>query len=183
MRFGEKVKTLRENKMLTQEKLAADLNISRSLLAKYETGGSIPDDDLIREIAKYFDVEYEEMLGDDIQIKVPFKFVRIYSIIQNFIFYILSFLSISYAVVSFIPLINIDRNWFSIITAGLNARSYIGIITFIISFAALGISLFWKIDKKFSRKMITSLFMDMLFYSMVVLIIFSLAAASNGTNF
>jgi len=41
--FGENVKTLRKNKGITQEELAARLNVVRQTISKWEKGQSVPD--------------------------------------------------------------------------------------------------------------------------------------------
>lgn len=43
MNFSEKLKLLRKNKGYTQEELAAQLNVSRIAVAKWETGQTYPD--------------------------------------------------------------------------------------------------------------------------------------------
>lgn len=45
MTIGEKIKQLRSEKGLSQEKLAERLNVSRSAIAKWETDGGIPEID------------------------------------------------------------------------------------------------------------------------------------------
>lgn len=41
--FGENLKTLRKNKGITQEKLAARLNVVRQTVSKWEKDQSVPD--------------------------------------------------------------------------------------------------------------------------------------------
>lgn len=63
MRIGERVKLLRENANLTQIELAKVLKISNSTLSQYENGVRVPSDDIKIEIANYFDVSIDYLLG------------------------------------------------------------------------------------------------------------------------
>ena len=45
MLFQDKLKELRKNKNISQYDLAKELNISRSVIAKWETGRSLPSDE------------------------------------------------------------------------------------------------------------------------------------------
>ena len=45
MEFSEKLKALRSEKGISQAKLAADIHISRSAVAKWENGLGLPNDD------------------------------------------------------------------------------------------------------------------------------------------
>ncbi len=59
---GNRIKALREEKGLTQEKMSDDLPFSRQLLAHYETDRVIPLDNII-EIAKYLETTTDYLLG------------------------------------------------------------------------------------------------------------------------
>lgn len=48
--FGERLKRLREERGMTQEELAERLNISRSLLARYENGMRMPTALMLRQM-------------------------------------------------------------------------------------------------------------------------------------
>lgn len=59
---GRRIKQLREEKGLTQEKLSKEINISRDVLGRYETDRTVPTDNLIR-IAQYFKTTTDYLLG------------------------------------------------------------------------------------------------------------------------
>lgn len=63
MNFPEKIKQLRKEKGLTQNDLAKQLGISRSSVAGYETSVSMPDIDRIVELAKFFNISADYLLG------------------------------------------------------------------------------------------------------------------------
>lgn len=54
--FGENLKTLRKNKGITQEELAARLNIVRQTISKWEKGESVPDAEMLVKLADIFEV-------------------------------------------------------------------------------------------------------------------------------
>ncbi|NCB92402.1 MAG: XRE family transcriptional regulator [Clostridia bacterium] len=59
---GKRIQTLRKERNLTQEKLAAHLNIGVSTLGKIETGYSRISIDLLIEITMYFSVSLDYVL-------------------------------------------------------------------------------------------------------------------------
>ncbi|MCC5890759.1 MAG: helix-turn-helix transcriptional regulator [Alkalibacterium sp.] len=62
--FNEKLKTLRKEHALSQEELAEKLAVSRQTISKYELGDATPDLKKLSELAKFFDVSYNYLLGD-----------------------------------------------------------------------------------------------------------------------
>ena len=64
MEFSEKLKELRGEKGISQAKLAADIHISRSAVAKWENGLGLPNDESLKMLAEYFGVGVGELLPD-----------------------------------------------------------------------------------------------------------------------
>ncbi len=64
MTFGEKLKSLRNEKRITQESLAEALDVSRSAIAKWEMDSGFPEVSNLRTIAKYFGVSVDELLDE-----------------------------------------------------------------------------------------------------------------------
>ncbi len=62
MNFSEKLLTLRKSKVLTQEQLAEQLNVSRQSISKWESGQAIPEVDKIVELSNIFDVTTDYLL-------------------------------------------------------------------------------------------------------------------------
>lgn len=62
LRIGDKIRTLRKAQDVTQEKLAAYLNISYQAISKWENGNALPDITLIPRIANFFGVSADELL-------------------------------------------------------------------------------------------------------------------------
>ena len=58
-----RLKELRQEKNITQGKLAEKLGLSRSTIAMYETGGSEPDLETLKNIASFFNVSIDYLMG------------------------------------------------------------------------------------------------------------------------
>ena len=61
--FSENIKRLRKERNLTQEALADFLGVSFQAVSKWERGESYPDIEMLPEIAVYFGVSVDELLG------------------------------------------------------------------------------------------------------------------------
>lgn len=61
--FAQRLKELRKNEKLTQEKLADAIGIDRSNIAKWETTDSLPSIETLKQIAAYFDVTLDYLMG------------------------------------------------------------------------------------------------------------------------
>jgi len=61
--FGKILKTLRTNKNLTQKELGEKLNLSKSQITNYETVGFEPSLDTVRQLARFFNVSTDLLLG------------------------------------------------------------------------------------------------------------------------
>lgn len=64
--LNEKIKTLRKAKGLSQEELAAKLNVVRQTVSKWEKGLSVPDAGMVIQIAKVLDTTVSVLLGEEI---------------------------------------------------------------------------------------------------------------------
>lgn len=63
LKIGEKIKELRKSQDVTQEKLADYLNISYQAVSKWENGLALPDITLLPQLANFFGVTADELLG------------------------------------------------------------------------------------------------------------------------
>lgn len=61
--FGENLKNLRKSKNLTQEKLSDFLGVSFQSVSKWERGDTYPDITMLPEIADFFKISTDELLG------------------------------------------------------------------------------------------------------------------------
>ena len=67
MNLGNKIRELRRARNLTQEQLAASLNISAQAVSKWEMGASYPDMTMIPTIAGLFKVSLDELFDFDVK--------------------------------------------------------------------------------------------------------------------
>ncbi len=65
MEFHETLQTLRKQKGLTQEELAAALFVSRTAVSKWESGRGYPSIDSLKAIAAFFDVTVDRLLSGE----------------------------------------------------------------------------------------------------------------------
>lgn len=61
--IGKRIKQLRKQNDLTQEKLADYLMVSYQAVSKWETGATVPDISLIRPLTRLFHVSADDLLG------------------------------------------------------------------------------------------------------------------------
>ena len=61
--FGERMKNLRLEKNITLEKMAEDLNTTKSTLSRYENNKREPKMHLLEKLADYFEVSVDYLLG------------------------------------------------------------------------------------------------------------------------
>ena len=68
MKFDEKLITLRKKKMLSQEQLAEELNVTRQTISKWELGQSKPDMDKLTAMSRLFNVSIDTLTNDDMSL-------------------------------------------------------------------------------------------------------------------
>ena len=67
MNFGNRLKTLRIKKKLTQQQLADLLGLTKSVISAYENGLRYPAYDVLIKIARIFKVSTDFLLGVEIK--------------------------------------------------------------------------------------------------------------------
>ena len=67
--FSENLKIVRKEKGFSQEQLATRLNVVRQTVSKWEKGLSVPDAELLIQLAEVLDVEVSELLGKKIEVQ------------------------------------------------------------------------------------------------------------------
>lgn len=63
LRIAETIVRLRKQKGITQDELATFLGVTKASVSKWENGQSMPDIILLPEIATYFDISVDELIG------------------------------------------------------------------------------------------------------------------------
>lgn len=64
-KVGQFLKTLRSQKSITQAELAEILGVSNRSISRWENGTTMPDFDLVIELAKFYEVEVGEILDGE----------------------------------------------------------------------------------------------------------------------
>ena len=64
--LGSKIRELRQEKRMTLEKFASELNVTSELVSEWEMGYSLPDSALIPVLAAFFQVSTDVLLGSDL---------------------------------------------------------------------------------------------------------------------
>ena len=81
--FGERFKNERKKKMLTQDELAQKFLLQKSSISRYENNKQMPETDLLKKFADFFDVSVDYLLSgenneDDIDKKIDKKIIEIF---------------------------------------------------------------------------------------------------------
>ncbi|MCH5317344.1 MAG: helix-turn-helix transcriptional regulator [Eubacterium sp.] len=66
MKFDENLRELRKEKGYSQEELAYKLNVTRQTVSKWENGSAMPDLKKLTELAEFFGVSMDALLGLDV---------------------------------------------------------------------------------------------------------------------
>ena len=65
--LSENIKNLRKEKGMSQEELAAKLNVVRQTVSKWEQNISVPDSEMLIKIAEVFEVPVSRLLGETVE--------------------------------------------------------------------------------------------------------------------
>ena len=63
MNLGRILIENRHKRGITQDELAAHIGVSKGAVSKWETGSSLPDISLLPQLASYFDISIDELIG------------------------------------------------------------------------------------------------------------------------
>lgn len=84
LRIAENIVQLRKQKGVTQDEIASFLGVTKASVSKWENGQSMPDIMLLPQLATYFDVTVDTLLGYEPQLSKE-QIQRIYSeLVANF---------------------------------------------------------------------------------------------------
>ena len=64
--LSEKFKQFRKSRDLTQEQIADIFHVSPQAVSRWETGASLPDIEMLPNIAEFFKVTVDDLLGVDV---------------------------------------------------------------------------------------------------------------------
>lgn len=63
--FMKRTKELRNQRGFTMDQLAKKLNISKSRISMWENNGTVPREDMLLQLAKFYNVSIDYLLGND----------------------------------------------------------------------------------------------------------------------
>lgn len=162
--FQDKLKNLRKEKDITQNELAKEIFVSRSLIAKFETGTVFPSREILERIALYFDVPISELIEQDEATLVAVEAQDISKKINLVALITILIIAASYSIIGFLPIIrgcryvypippgqdypNFEYYFVSIFSGSYNYRNPIGLISFFISICVVIFSILSLVLKK-----------------------------------
>ena len=74
--LGERIANLRKSKGISQDELGEILSTSRQAISKWERGESDPDIGRLKDLAVYFNVSIDYLLGYDVESTSANKFIE-----------------------------------------------------------------------------------------------------------
>ena len=107
MSFSEKLKELRKEKGLTQEELAKEIFVSRTLISKYENGAIYPTKENAIKIAEFFKVDLSYLIDSNETVGIILKNSestadKVHKILNCLIIYFASFINVLF----FLPIVH-----------------------------------------------------------------------------
>lgn len=75
--LGDNLKKLRQSRGLSQEEMAGKLNVVRQTVSKWEKGLSVPDSEMLMEIARQFEIPVSTLLGETLGLEDEASDMRI----------------------------------------------------------------------------------------------------------
>lgn len=195
MKFCDKLKQLRLDKSITQNDLADAIYISRSMIAKYESGAAYPTKDNIEKIAVYFNVSLSYLVDENETIQLSLESHKTINIVKRIILILGIIICLSFIIVAFIPILNgfkyvypippgqiqPDKEYFtwSIVYATFINNNPIAIITVITCIINIGLYLAWFFLKSIKNNVKNTLFIisNVIFFTNIVLILISIILA------
>lgn len=155
MKFGEKVKQLREEKGLTQQTLAERLYVTRQAVSKWERGTRYPDLLTVKKIAQVLEVSVDELLsGEELKENVEKSQVLSMPVghtIQTVLYAVALtgyMLILVFGIYSLFP----DENLAKLPAGQITLKSYGAICIDLVYAASLSIGLVFSIKNKLNSK-------------------------------
>lgn len=187
--FCDKLKAYRKQKGITQEELAKAIFVSRSLIAKYETGVTYPNKENLEKLALFFDVKISDLIeNSEITLEVA-NSKNIASKLNYICLMVCLICSTLISICVFIPFFQGSRYSYpvevgeipklenfqvSIFSGTYNYGNYIGLILFFVSFASCLISIVSLILKGKKYSPFLNLVSYLIFFADIILFFVSI---------
>ena len=188
MVFAKKLKELRKEKELTQEELASQLFVSRTLISKYESEAIYPTKENAEKIAQFFNVNLSDLIDSNETISIALNDQetnsnKIHKVLSFLVIYLSTLINILF----FLPIVAFSYYDYSHglppiiyqkftlpIVVTINNGNPIVIITFLSFLCNVVLSL---ISLKFKKVLIIKIINYILFVVNIFLAFFSIIAA------
>ncbi len=177
--FSIKLKKLRKSLNMSQQELANQTYISRSMIAKFETNAALPSLEDLQALSSFFGVETTRLLDVPKGVEVPYKYFNIFITVHNVFFIISTVLSLAFVFVAVVPVFG-GRN---LIDGSIANSSVVVQISTVVCSLVLVFGFVWKFYfKSIKSKTIMSIYLDVGFVLNVILITFSLVVGLGGLS-
>ena len=107
--FADKLKELRKKKGVTQAQLADAIYVSRSLIAKFETGASYPNKDTLEKIALYFGISVSGLVETDETVLIAVENKNLTQRIEFWSSVVILVVAFVFAIMVFVPFLRGSR--------------------------------------------------------------------------
>lgn len=107
--FADKLKELRKKKGVTQAQLADAIYVSRSLIAKFETGASYPNKDTLEKIALYFGISVSGLVETDETVLIAVENKNLTQRIEFWSSVVILAVAFVFAIMVFVPFLRGSR--------------------------------------------------------------------------
>lgn len=110
MEFKERLKELRTNANMTQEDLANQIFVSRTLVSKWESGDRYPSKDNLARLAVLFQIPQDELIGGKKE-KDTYNKYNILSIVYSSVCGALTLVLVGLMIVAIIEKASLNNGW------------------------------------------------------------------------
>ncbi len=110
MELKDRLKELRAKSNLTQEDLANQIFVSRTLVSKWETGDRYPSKDNLARLAILFQVSQDELIGGQKE-RDNYNKYNIFSIAYSVVCFLMTLGLIALMIIVIIEKITLDNTW------------------------------------------------------------------------
>lgn len=188
MDFSDKLKELRKSKGITQEELANRIFVSRSVIAKYENGYTVPTQENAEKLAVFFGVKLSYLFDEEEQVKMSLTEIKTRKIFSYIICSLGLLINSFYCIICFIPIFSClfyiypmpegadrpltryENN--SVISATLKNNNLLGIITLVFCIIDVILFIIYLTNTKHKRMSLIIEFASILLLVINIFLIF-----------
>ncbi len=187
MNFPDKLKKLRKEKGLTQEELASKIFVSRSLIARYENGSVMPSKENLEKLSLVFNLKISDFIDEEAVVGLALVQNKTALIMKKFFLSLIIAIDGFFIIISLLPIFrikiyyfegsstpNLETNFFSFIQISLLHSNPIVLITLIVCFINIFISIICLVKQNFKHRIWVKMITYVLFVINLFLIFFSI---------